>query len=671
MATLKAMFKLFDGYSSTIEKINRNTDKATSKILNASGATDKFNKKLEKTGASANIANTGLGKLVKTLISLAAIKKGIDIVDEYTNIASRLALINDGLLTQAELQNKIFAAANRSRGSYTDMADAIAKMGLMARDAFSVDGKLNIDELVAFTELVQKSFKIAGAGASEQQAAMRQLAQAMASGRLQGDELVSIMENAPMIYEAIAKYMGKTKGELKKLSSEGAITADIIKNAMFAAADDIDKKFEKMPMTFGDVWNKIKNGALKAFSPVIQKVNELINSEGFNKFINGMIKGFYAISAVASRLIDIISKVGSFFASNWSIIEPLIWGIIGALVVYNATMGIAWLTTLKNITAKAKKIALDWAEYASIFALIVAQEGLNAALAACPITWIITGVIVLIAVFYAAIAVINKLAGTSISATGIILGAFAVAGAFIFNLFVGTINAIIQLLWTAFVEPFIGIIEWVLNVAQGGFNSFGDAVKNLIGNIISWFLSLGKVVTTIIDAIFGTDWTSGLSSLQKKVLSWGKNEKAITLERAAPTIEKRFKYSTAWDIGYNAGKNLEDKLSLNNLLGNMPNMEDYKGFDLTDFGTPSNPLTVQGVGANGKIEVDMSDEDLKYLRDIAQREYVNKFTTATLAPNIQISFGDVHETADADKVAKRIRKILQEEIAMAAEGSYA
>lgn len=666
MATLKAMFKLFDGYSSTIEKINRNTDKATSKILNASGATDKFNKKLENTGASANVANTGLGKLVKTFISLAAIKKGTDIVDEYTNIASRLALINDGLQTQAELQDKIFAAAERARGSYSDMADAIAKMGLLAKDAFKGN-----DELLAFTELVQKSFKIAGADTSEQQAAMRQLAQAMASGRLQGDELVSIMENAPMIYDAIAKYMGMTKGELKKLSSEGAITADIIKNAMFMAADDINKKFETMPMTFGDVWSKIKNGAMRAFNPVVQKVNELINSEGFNKFINGMVKGFYTISTVASGLINIISKVGSFFASNWSIIEPLIWGIIGALVVYNTTMGIAWITTLKHIALKAAHTVASWMETAAILALTVAQEGLNAALAACPITWIITAIIVLIAVFYAAIAVINKLAGTSISATGIILGAFAVAGAFILNLFVGTINAIIQLLWAAFVEPFIGIIEWVLNVAQGGFDSFGDAVANLIGNIISWFLSLGKVVTKIIDAIFGTDWTSGLSSLQDKVLSWGKNEKAITLERAAPTIEKRFKYSTAWDIGYNAGKNLEDKLSLNNLLGNIPNMEDYKGFDFSDFGTPNNPLTVQGVGANGKIEVDMSDEDLKYLRDIAQREYINKFTTATLAPNIQISFGDIHETADADKVAKRIRKILQEEIAMAAEGSYA
>lgn len=668
MPTLKAMFKLFDGYSSTIDKIIRRTNEATNKILNASGATDKFNKKLENMGASANVANTGLGKLVKTFISLAAIKKGIDITDEYTNTAARLALINDGLQTQAELQDKIFAAAERARGSYSNMADAIATMGLLAKDAFKSN-----DELIAFTELVQKSFKIAGADTSMQQAAMRQLAQAMASGRLQGDELVSIMENATMIYEAIAKYMGKTKAELKELSSKGAITADIIKNAMFKAADEINEKFEKMPMTFGDIWNKIKNGTTRAFKPVIEEVNGLINSEKINSIINGIVNGATLAAKAIGNIINAAVQLGTFIADNWSIIEPIIWGIIGALVVYNATMGIAWLTTLKNVAAKVAHAIATWAEYAAIFALIWAQEGLNAALAACPINWIITGIIALVTVFYVAIAVINKLAGTSISATGVIVGAFAVLGAFIFNLFVGTINAIIQLIWTAFVEPFLGIIEWILNVANGGFNNFGEAVKNLIGNIISWFLSLGKVVTKIIDAIFGTDWTSGLLSLQEKVLSWGKNEKAITLSREAPTITTRIKYVEAWNAGYNFGKDIQDKLSISNLfekLSGFSNLDNLEGFDFSKFGTASHPITVKGTGKNGRVEVEMSDEDLQYLRDIAQREYINKFTTATLAPNITVKFGDVHKEADADKLYGRIRKILQEEIAMAAEGVY-
>jgi len=478
------------------------------------------------------------------------------------------------------------------------------------------------------------------------------------------------MENAPMIYDAIAKYMGKTKGELKKLSSEGAITADIIKNAMFMAADDINKKFETMPITFGDIWNRIQNGALKAFGPLIEEINKLINSEKINSVINGIVGGAALAAKAIGDIINAAVQLSTFISDNWSMIGPIIFGIAAALMVYRGAALLSAAATAALNAAKMIAVPIYAALTGATMAQTAAQWGLNAAMYSCPIVWIIISIIALIAIIYAVIGAINKFAGTSISATGVIIGAFAVLGAFIFNLFIGTINALIQLIWTAFVEPFLGIIEWILNATNGGFNNFGEAVKNLIGNIISWFLSLGKVVTKIIDAIFGTDWTSGLSSLQEKVLSWGKNEKAITLERTAPTITKRFEYSTAWDTGYNAGKNLEDKLNFNNLLGNMPNMKDYKGFDLTDFGTPNNPLTVQGIGANGKIEVDMSDEDLKYLRDIAQREYINKFSTATLAPNISIRFGDVRETADADKVAKRIRKILQEEIAIAAEGSY-
>jgi len=347
MATLKAVMALLTGgYTSGINKVIKNTDKATNKVLQASSATDEFNKKLEVTGASANTASGGLGKLLKTLISLAAIKKGIDITDEYSNIAARLNLINDGLQTQEELQNKIFAAANRSRGVYSDMASAVAKMGLLAKDAFTSN-----DELIAFTELVQKSFKVSGADTSEQQGAMRQLAQAMASGRLQGDELVSIMENAPMLYEAIAKYTGKSKGELKELSSDGYITADIIKNAVFKAAKDINGAFDKMPMTFGDIWNRIKNGALKAFAPVIEKVNKLINTDKFQRFIDRMITGFSLAADAASWLIDAIIR-------GWDTIGPILAVIAGVWLV--SLIGKLWAMIPPLIAQAAAWLSVYW-----------------------------------------------------------------------------------------------------------------------------------------------------------------------------------------------------------------------------------------------------------------------------------------------------------------------
>jgi len=344
MATLKAMFKLFDGYSTTIDKINRKTDQATNKILKASGQTDTFNKKLDATGASANKASNGLGKFVSIAAVIAGALKGMNIADEFTNTSARLNLINDGLQTQAELQEKIFASANRSKGAYSGMASAISKMGLMASESFGSN-----DELIAFTELIQKGFKVGGSSSTEQSSAMLQLTQAMGAGKLQGDEFRSIMENAPMIADAIAKYTGKSKGELKEMSSEGLITSEIIKNAMFMASDDINAKFKTMPMTFADVWNRIKNGGLEAFAPVIESINKLVNTDEFQTFVNNAIAGINLLAGGIDWLIKVsteywefigpvLAAIGAVLLTNiiaklWAMIAPLIaqaglWGLI-------------------------------------------------------------------------------------------------------------------------------------------------------------------------------------------------------------------------------------------------------------------------------------------------------------------------------------------------------
>lgn len=612
MATLKAMFKLFDGYSSTIDKINRKTDEATNKILRASGQTDKFNQKLRATGASADVASGGLGKLIGTIISLAAIKKGMDITDEYINIAARLDLINDGLQTQAELQDKIFAAAERARGSYSDMADAIAKMGLLAKDAFKSN-----DELIAFTELVQKSFKIAGADTSMQQAAMRQLAQAMASGRLQGDELVSIMENAPMIYEAIAKYMGKTKAELKELSSKGAITADIIKNAMFMAADDINNKFEKMPMTFGDIWNKIKNSAMRSFSGVMQSINRLINTEGFQKFINVVTVGFELAAQAVSWFIDVI-------ISGWDTIGPIL-GIIGGVL-------------LAAIIGKLISMLSLWV------ANIVAVWSF---------AWPVLLVIGIIALAIAAARQFGATWEQIISFIGGILGVFVT---FFYNRFVYMWNVV-----AAFIN-FFG------NVFRNPVASVQALFYDLATNVLKYVETMAKAIEDLLNMIPGVkiNITSGINNLINKL-----SAKSATIKSRAELVEyvqsKEFMdYSEGFAKGSELGKRLYSDIS--DKLGSLTDtLAGITGFDMSKFGTRNNPMHVT---SGDKLKVDMSEEDLKYLRDLAERDYINKFTTATLAPNIQISFGDVHQEVDANKVAGRIRKILQEEIAMAAEGAY-
>lgn len=289
MPTLNAMFKLIDGYSSQINRMISRTDTAMTKMLGASKAADglsdaigKTGKKskesapktksygdgLENMGRKAERANGKLRTLIGTMASLAALKGGMDATDTYTNTGARLSMITSSPEEQTALQGDIFAAARRSRGDYTDMANAVAKMKMLAGDTFGTN-----QEAVGFTELLNKSLKVSGAGQAEQNSAFLQLTQAMAAGKLQGDEFRSVMENAPMVANAISQYMGVSKGELKELSSDGVITADIIKNAMFQAADDINGKFDSMPRTFADVWTGIKNTGIQAFGGIMIRVN--------------------------------------------------------------------------------------------------------------------------------------------------------------------------------------------------------------------------------------------------------------------------------------------------------------------------------------------------------------------------------------------------------------
>lgn len=625
MATLKAMFKLFDGYSITIDKITRKTDEATNKMLKAGNQTDKFNEKLNKTGNSSSFLSSGLGKLAGTVLTITTALKGMQLSDELTNTNARLNLINDGLQTQAELQEKIYASATLSRGAYMDMAGAISKMGLLAGEAFGSN-----DELIVFTELIQKSFKVGGASQTEQSSAMLQLSQAMAAGKLQGDEFRSIMENAPMIAQAIANYTGKSKGELKELSSEGLITADIIKNAMFNASDEINAQFKQMPITFADVWNKIKNGLLSAFTPISQAFSNIINSESFMSVINALIIGVNILGSALGGLIDLI-------VSGWDIIGPFIIAI-----------AIVWLAMI---------IANLWA----IIPPLLVQFGIWATMN-MPILLII-GLIA--AVIYTLIN-LGVTFEDIFSFVGGLLGVFA---AHFYNQFVYIWNTV-----AAFIN-FFG------NVFNNPVASVQALFYDMAVNILGFIEGIAQGIEDLINKIPGVEVsiTSGISNLKNNLAS-----KSASIKSEAGLVEyvktKEFmNYSSAASTGSGIGKNIYSKIEgalsgISNKFSSLTSGTTSSGVSgfggLGDLGTSSNPLSVEGTGKNGALDVDMVDEDLKYLRDIAERDYINKFSTATLAPNIQMSFGDVHQEADVDKVAARIRKVLREEIAIASEGDY-
>lgn len=587
----------------------------------------------QQLNASIRGGNDALDDMVGKAKNLAAtigasvgLKKLIELSDQMTSTTARLNFIVDDGGSVEALEAKIMASAQRSRAAYLDTASAIASMGANAGAAFSSN-----DELIAFMEQVNKQFVIGGASAQGQAAAMLQLTQAMAAGALRGEELNSILENAPGIARAIEQYMGIAEGSIKSYAEKGAVSATVVKNALLSIADETDAKFNGMAMTWGQVWTQMGNIALKVTQPLLTAVNWLANN----------------LSVIG----PIVLGLGTAFlvfqvAAHWTQIAAV------ATAAYHAVVNLLSIGfgVLTGNTAAAS---------AAVFTF-------NSALLASPITWIIMLIAVVIGLLYGVVAIINKVTGSSISATGLICGAIAVAGAFIGNTVIGLLNALIQYIWAIFVAPFLGIVEWILNVCNGGFNSFGDAVANLIGQIIGWFLNLGKVVTTIIDAIFGTNWTAGLESLQSSVTAWGKNENAITLDKNAPTIDYRFEYGDAWAAGTDFGKGIDAKIGG---MFNMGGLGDTSGFDLGDIAAYTGE-TADNTGKTADA-LAVTEEQLEYLRDIAERDAINRFTTAEVKIDMTGMTNRIDGSADLDGVISQLTEGFTEALVTAAEGVHA
>lgn len=377
-------------------------------------------------------------------------------------------------------------------------------------------------------------------------------------------------------------------------------------------------------------------------------------SENWTEFVGKMAANLLpTLTAGVSTLNDVIL----WMSENTAFITPILGAITTAVGLYTAAVLVnAAAKGIDTIATNLKAVAEIRASNATFIAT-VRQYGLNKALLACPVTWIVSGIILIVTAIYLVVAAINKAQNRSISATGIIFGAFATLGAAIINTVIGVVNAILQIVWAG-VEPFVGIIEWILNVANGGFNSFGDAVKNLIGQIISWFLSLGKVVTKIIDAIFGTSWTDGLNSLQNQVLSWGKNDKAITIDRTAPAINTRIKYSDAWNKGYSLGQSIDEKFSAANASATPE-------FDALN----NNVAAIAANTADTADALQLSNEDLKMLRNIAERQEINKYTTAEIKVEM-VNHNNISNEMDLDGVVNLLEAKVTEALVTSAEGVH-
>lgn len=541
-------------------------DQVKNSIANSEDAQNRLNKAVADGTGKYNELMDKIKGCIGVYAGFKTVSSIIDTADELAQTNARLDMMVENfgeVASGEELFRKVYNSAQNARGSISETADIVARFGNNAKDAFS-----STDEVIEFANLVQKQMVIAGAGTQEASNAMLQLSQALGSGVLRGDELNSIFEQAPNLIQTIAEYLKVPIGSIREMATEGKLTADIVKAAMFDRAGEIEEKFNNMPLTWNQSFQQMKNAAIIAFQPVLTRLSQLTSTEAFKSFGDNATATLGFVAEVALNIFNTVAAIGGFLYDNWAVIEPVIMGVVTALGLYCTAMMTytavtkagAAITAIQALASQRQAAALAMQEGAT-FAATVKQYGFNAALLACPITWIILGIVALIAVIFAIVGAINKAEGTTVSAIGVVCSMVAMAGAFIWNAVIGVINGIIQYAWSSFAEPFIGIIEWILNACNGGFDSFGDAVQNLLGQIIGWFLSLGEVVTKIIDAIFGTDWTSGLESLKNELINEGKNEKAITLERKAPELPvQRIEYSDAALAGYEFGENISNKI---------------------------------------------------------------------------------------------------------------
>ena len=714
MATIRSQMVLNDGISGVLRKINTalNTtlnafeqvqrasgravdtaqiQAARAALVQANNEVDQMADAYRRAAEQEEVLNKGLrngtsaaggllGKvkgIVATLAAGAGIKSILGMSDKLTSTTARLSFIVDDGGSVDALEQKIMASAQRSRSYYMDTASAIASMGSNAGRAFG-----NNDELIGFMELINKSFVIGGASAEGQSAAMLQLTQAMAAGALRGEELNSILENAPSIARAIESYMGIAEGSIKQYAEEGLVTAEVVKNAMFASADEINAKFESMPMTWAQIVTKMQNTALAAFDPVLTRLNQVANSAQFNTVINGAINGLAMLASVATGVLDLLINGASFVVENWSWISPIVYGLVAAFIAYNTvaliTNGINGIMAL----AEGVKAAALMMSTGATFAATAAQYGLNAALLACPITWIVVLVIALVAAIYAACSAIAKFTGIANSGFGVIAGG---------------VNVVIQF--------FVNLGLTIANIALGIWNALGACAQNIgiaFGNVIagvqSWFYNLLSTALTVVAGICEALNKLPFVEFDYSGITNAASDYAAKAAEASGNMQDFVSVGDAFNEGmstfetwqdgwagdaFDAGANWGDGVAagVSDAIGGLFDMDLGAA---TDYGTGMSGLdsfalddiagntgeTAANTGAAADA-LTATTEELEYLRDIAERDAINRFTTAEVKIDMTGMTNRIEGGADLDGVISVLTDGFTEALLTAAEGVHA
>lgn len=643
----------------------------------------RFNQEISAGTQQANELTNTIKRAVAAYVSIQSVGKALNISDELVQTTSRLNMMNDGVQTTAELVNMVYAAAQDARGSFSQMADVVARFGNNAKDAFS-----SSEEVVAFADLIQKQMTIAGASTQEAANAELQLSQALGSGVLRGDELNSIFEQAPNLIQNIADYLDVPIGKIREMAADGELSADVVKAAIFSAADDINSKFNEMPMTWGQMWQSMQNTALIAFQPVLQRLNDLANSEAFQTFIQGAIEAMATLANILLNVFDLAVSIGTFIGDNWSVISPIIYGVIGALAVYAAYLGIVKAIEIASAAASmihslamSAKIAVMAAVTGQTMAATAAQMGYNGALYACPVVWIIMLLIALIAIIFAVCNAIAKMTGIANSGFGVITGGVNVVIQFFKNLGLTVANIA------------LGIGNAIAALASNMMTAF----HNAICNVQSWFYNLLSTACSVIENIAAALNKLPFVSFDYSGISSAADDYAAKASEAAGNKEDYTSISDAFNEGFTTfdafqdgwasdafnagaawGDGIADKVSnfsLSDVFGqtDIPNVGDYtSGFN----DAIANSGIGDGVGSiddnTGKIKdsLEVSEEELKYLRDIAEQEAINRFTTAEINVDMSGMQNTVNSGDDIDGFMTKLTDSVNEAVDNMTEGVH-
>jgi len=636
----------------------------------------RFNQEISAGTQQANELTNTIKRAVAAYVSIQSVGKALNISDELVQTTSRLNMMNDGVQTTAELVNMVYAAAQDARGSFSQMADVVARFGNNAKDAFS-----SSEEVVAFADLIQKQMTIAGASTQEAANAELQLSQALGSGVLRGDELNSIFEQAPNLIQNIADYLDVPIGKIREMAADGELSADVVKAAIFSAADDINSKFNEMPMTWGQIWQSMQNTALIAFQPVLQRLNDLANSEAFQTFIQGAIEAMATLANILLNVFDLAVSIGTFIGDNWSIIAPIVYGIVAALTAYIAISAI--VAAINGIMAMAEgvKAAAQMMATGATFAETAAQQGLNAALMACPLTWIIMLILALIVVIFAVCNAIAKMTGIANSGFGVITGGVNVVIQFFKNLGLTVANIA------------LGIGNAIAALASNMMTAF----HNAICSVQSWFYNLLSTALSVIEGICSALNKLPFVEFDYSGISSAADDYAAKASEAAGNKEDYQSISDAFNEGFTTfdafqdgwasdafnagaawGDGVADKVSnfsLSDVFGqtDIPNVGDYtSGFN----DAIANSGIGDGVGSiddnTGKIKdsLDVTEEDLKYLRDIAEQEAINRFTTAEINVDMSGMQNTVNSGDDIDGFMTKLTDSVNEAVDNMTEGVH-